>query len=61
MDNLFTDVLKYLGSLSPELLLILGFLICMVSIMVIFRYFGSYGLVCYSVVAVVIAYDDDFI
>lgn len=55
MDNLFTDVLKYLGSLSPELLLILGFLICMVSIMVIFRYFGSYGLVCYSVVAVVIA------
>lgn len=55
MDSFFADALKCLGTLSPEFLLILGFLICIVTILIIFRYFGSHGLVCYSVVAVVIA------
>ena len=55
MDSVFIESIKYLSTFSPELLLVLGFLICMISILIIFRCFGSHGLVCYSVVAVVIA------
>lgn len=55
MDTFLTETIKCLGTISPEILLVLGFLICMVFILISFRYFGSYGLVCYSVVAVVIA------
>ncbi len=55
MDTIFTQIIKYLATVSPELLLALGFFACMVCILIVFRYFGSYGLVCYSVVAVIIA------
>ena len=55
MDIIFTKLIGYIETFSPELLLVLGFLICMVFILIAFRYFGSYGLVCYSVIAVIIA------
>lgn len=55
MDMLSERLIAYFATFSPELLLVLGFLICMIFILIAFRYFGSYGLVCYSVVAVIIA------
>lgn len=55
MDGALIVLIKYLEMISPGLLLFLGFLICIGFILIAFRYFGVYGLVCYSVVAVVIA------
>ena len=55
MDIILTTLIKHLAAFSPELLLAFGFLICMVFILIAFRYFGKLGLVCYSIVAVIIA------
>jgi uncharacterized integral membrane protein (TIGR00697 family) len=55
MDGFFANLIKSLEILSPEVLLILGFFTCMAFILLAFRYFGAFGLVCYSVLAVTIA------
>lgn len=55
MDNFFATFIKTLELLSPEVLLIFGFFTCIVFILLAFYYFGAFGLVCYSVLAVTIA------
>lgn len=55
MDGFFANFIKILELLSPEVLLILGFFTCIAFILIAFRYFGAFGLVCYSVLAVTIA------
>ncbi len=55
MDGFFEKLIKTLELLSPEILLVLGFFICIAFILIAFRYFGAFGLVCYSVLAVTIA------
>jgi len=55
MDNFFLYFITILEHLSPEMLIVLGFFTCIASILLAFRYFGSLGLVCYSVLAVAIA------
>ncbi len=55
MDNFFANLIQTLALLSPEALLALGFFTCIVFILLSFRFFGAFGLVCYSVLAVTIA------
>src|SRR3989338_4500955 len=55
MDDIFLEIIKALQQFSPELLLVFGFVICCVFMMLSLWFFGATGLVCYSVVAVLIA------
>ena len=55
MDGFFANFIKTLELLSPEALLALGFFTCIIFILLAFRFFGAFGLVCYSVLAVTIA------
>lgn len=55
MDGFFANFIKTLEPLSPEVLLMLGFFTCIAFILIAFCYFGAFGLVCYSVLAVTIA------
>lgn len=55
MDEFFLKSIEILAQFSPEALLSLGFITCIATILLSFRYFGLIGLVCYSVIAVAIA------
>lgn len=55
MDNFFANSIKNLALLPPELLPAIGFFICTIFILFAFHYFGAFGLVCYSVLAVTIS------
>lgn len=55
MDGFFANLIQSLELFSPEALLAFGFLTCIIFILIAFRYFGAFGLVCYSVLAVTIA------
>lgn len=55
MDNIFLEIIASLQQFSPELLLLFGFIICCIFMMLSLCFFGSTGLVCYSVVAVLIS------
>ncbi len=55
MDDFFINSIKTLEQFSPEMLLIFGFLTCIICTLLSFRYFGALGLVCYSVLAVTVA------
>lgn len=55
MDYLFLDIINSLKNLSPEFLLFIGFLVCCLFIILSLRFFGLIGLVCYSVIAVIVS------
>jgi uncharacterized integral membrane protein (TIGR00697 family) len=55
MDTFFLEIIGLLQQLGPELLLLAGFFVCCIFMMLSFYLFGATGLVCYSVVAVLIA------
>lgn len=55
MDTFFLQIVSIFQQINPELLLLLGFIICCIFMMLSFYCFGVIGLVCYSVVVVLIA------
>ena len=55
MDSLFLDFIEALKTLPVEALPVISFLVCVVFILLSFKYFGAFGLVCYSVLAITIA------
>lgn len=55
MDTFFLQVVGIFQQINPELLLLSGFVICCVFMMLSLYFFGAIGLVCYSVVAVIVA------
>lgn len=55
MDSIFLEYTHNLKAIGPEFLLIIGFLVCCIFILFSLRFFGVIGLVCYSVIAVIIS------
>jgi uncharacterized integral membrane protein (TIGR00697 family) len=55
MDSFVYYLISLLKSLSPEILSIITFLICAITILGLLRYFGAAGLYVYNAVAVVVA------